>query len=448
MFYQNINPINERILIDLLFAFCLYSMFMSSGRFQVIPVFIILLALASGFVKAQQSLDSSLVRIFRSENLVGMSVVGVKGSSAVYTGSFGKRDISRNLDVNDSTMFRVASVSKTAVAAGIMKLHTAGLLNVNNDVNRYLNFSVRNPHFASDSITVKMLLSHTSSLQDGSGYDSFLSATASQNPPPDLVELVTEGDLFYSDDMFREEKPGSYFNYSNIEFGVLGTIIENVTRTRFDIWIRQNVLLPLHIKGSFNVQDISDINNVAVLYRYKDNEWVPQADNYRGVKPSPRDLANYKVGNNGLIFSPAGGLRISAKDLSSFLLMYLNAGSFEGKQIFDEGVCHLLMQMQWNYTGPSSGNNYNGLFRRWAMGLQVSTNAENGDIVFPGAGPMYGHCGDAYGLISDMWGDMLTKNGVVFITNGKQGPFVTATGSAFYSVEKDVFETIYQWIKE
>jgi CubicO group peptidase (beta-lactamase class C family) len=344
-----------------------------------------------------------------------MSVVGVKGNSAVYTGTFGKRDISRNLDVNDSTMFRVASVSKTLVAAGIMKLHAVGALNVYNDVNRYLNFPIRNPNFASDSITVRMLLSHTSSLQDGGGYDNFLSTTSSLNPPPDLFELLTKGGSYYTDDMFRAEKPGSYFNYSNIEFGVLGTIIENVTNTRFDIWIRQNMLLPLHIKGSFNVQDISDINNVAVLYRHQSNEWVPQADNFRGEKPPPRDLIKYIIGNNGLIFSPAGGLRISAKDLSSFMLMYMNDGSYNGNQILDESACHLLNEMQWNYIDPSNGNNYEGLFRRWAMGLQVTTNAENGDVVFPDARPMWGHCGDAYGLISDMWGNPLTKSGVIFI---------------------------------
>jgi len=260
--------------------------------------------------------------------------------------------------------------------------------------------------------------------------------------------LLTKGNSFYTDDMFREEQPGSYFNYSNIEFGVLGTVIESVTKTRFDIWIRQNVLLPLHIKGSFNIQDIPDINNVAVLYRYKDNEWVPQADNYRGEKPPPRDLTKYIIGSNGLIYSPAGGLRISAKDLSSFLMMYMNDGLFSGKHLLDESTCRLFRETQWNYLGITSGNNYNGLFRSWAMGLQVTTNAANGDIVFPGKESMFGHCGDAYGLISDIWGDPLTKNGVIFITNGKLGPFVNSTKSAFYSVEKDVFDVIYQWIQE
>jgi CubicO group peptidase (beta-lactamase class C family) len=398
--------------------------------------------------QAQNNLNNSLLQIFDDENLAGLSVVGVRQNAASYVGSFGKRDIGRWLFVNDSTMFRIASVSKSVVAVGIMKLYESGLLNVYNDVNRYLNFSLRNPSFPNDSITIKMLLNHTSSLQDGSSYSNFLAVTGVQNPPPALSGLLVPGGVFYSPSMFRPQKPGTYFNYSNIEFGVLATIIEKVTGIRFDIWIRSNILLPLNIKGSFNIQDISDINNVAVLYRYEGGHWVPQADNYQGVMPEARDLSNYIIGSNGLVFSPAGGLRISGPDLSRFMLMYMNNGLYNGMRILNDSTCRLLRTPQWTYLGPLTGNNYYGLFCEWGMGIQITTNTENGDIVFPGGHPMFGHAGEAYGLVSDMFCDTLSQSGVVLIVNGKQGEYETAVGSAFYSVEKSVFDAVYDWSLE
>lgn len=424
-------------------------MFSISARIKIRKIVVLLLSICfSHTVHAQIALQNSLSQIFDYENLAGMSVTGVKQNMIAYKGSFGKRDIGRMLDVNDSTLFRIASVSKSVVAAGIMKLHEEGLLNVYNDVSRYLNFNLRNPYFSGDSITLRMLLNHTSSLQDGSGYDAFLSATAIQNPPPSLAELLIQNGSFYTFDMFRTSRPGAYFNYSNVEFGVLATAIEKVTGIRFDIWIRQNILLPLGIKGSFNIQDIDDINNVAVLYRYQSGQWVPQADNFMGIMPPPRDLSEYMIGTNGLIFSPAGGLRISALDLSVFMLMYMNDGIYNNTRILDDSTCRLFRRMQWNYMGPSTGNNYYGLFRKWGMGIQITTNAPNGDIVFQSGRPMWGHAGEAYGLISDMYADTLSESGVVFITNGKQGDYVTANGSAFYTAEKSVFDAVYDWTLE
>ncbi len=79
--------------------------------------------------------------------------------------------------------------------------------------------------------------------------------------------------------------------------------------------MRHNVLLPLNITGSFNIQDIEDINLMSVLYR----DDTPQADNYNGVIPSPRNLASYALGTNGFLFSPQAGLKISSNDLAKII---------------------------------------------------------------------------------------------------------------------------------
>ena len=122
----------------------------------------------------------------------------------------------------------------------------------------YLGFTLRNPTYPNDVITFRKILSHTSSLRDGTGYDSFLSATYNNNPPPSLQALLTASGSYYTSDMFSNSgSPSSnYFQYSNINFGVVGTLVERISNQRFDTFCRGKIFQPLGITGSFNIQDI------------------------------------------------------------------------------------------------------------------------------------------------------------------------------------------------
>lgn len=376
---------------------------------------------------------------------MGMSVVVIRNNAIDFVGSYGRRDFARNLQVEDSTVYRIASISKNITAVAAMKLFEQGLLQLDRDINFYLGYSVRNPSFPSDSITVRMLLSHTSSLTDGSQYDNFLSATSSQNPPPSAQTYIGAGGTYYTADLYLNRKPGTYFSYSNTNYGVLGTIIEKASGTRFDVFVRQNIFLPLGIVGSFRVNDLPNINNVAVLYRYQSGAWTPQLDNYLGVMPAPRDLSAYTIGSNGWVFGPQGNLRISPVELARYQIMLQNNGILNGTRILNESTVRLMRNPAHVYNG-SNGSTSFGLFRSWGLGTHITTNTANNDIVFPSGRPMWGHPGEAYGLVSDMYSDTLAKTGVIFITNGKQGSYTVPANSAFYTVEKKVFDAAYTYL--
>ena len=230
-----------------------------------------------------------------------MSVAVVKGDTIAFSKGYGLRDVGRTLPVNDSTVYRIASISKMITASALMILYEQGLFNLDDDVSSYLGFTLRNPNYPNDVITFRKILSHTSSLRDGTGYDSFLSATYNNNPPPALQSLLTSGGTYYSSNMFSSSRSPSsnYFEYSNINFGVVGTLVERISNQRFDIFCKEKIFLPLGISGSFNIQDIPNINNVSVLYRKSGSSWVPQTDNYLGVKPPPRNLS-------GMCLDPMG----------------------------------------------------------------------------------------------------------------------------------------------
>jgi CubicO group peptidase (beta-lactamase class C family) len=388
-----------------------------------------------------QTFHERLNEIASANHLIGMSVGVVCNGSVTDLFHFGQSDLTRNLPVTDSTMYRIASISKSVTATALMKLYDKGLFSLDDNVSQYLGFELVNPYFPATPVTFRMLLSHTSGLNDGTGYGYFLTATSAQNPPPLLSSLLMQGGSFYSADMFLNKQPGSYFQYANINFGVVGTLIESLSGIRFDIFVRDSVLLPLGIRGSFNVSDITNINNVAVLYRNS----IPQADNYQGVPPPPRNLTGYVVGTNGLIFSPAGGLRISASDLCRFMVMHQNFGTHEQGSVLDSATAAMMHETEWNFSG-TNGNNYYNLFRRWGLGFHLTTNYPGGDIVINGV-EMIGHPGEAYGLISDMYFEHAKKFGLVFVTNGYSGTqgYLPGTNSAFYVPEEEIFEAIDQY---
>ena len=393
-----------------------------------------------GGVKAQ-SLSADIKIIEEANDLMGGIVLVFCAEELIEVLPFGKADLDRDISVTDSTQFRIASISKTITALAVMQLYEAGLLDLDKNVSNYLGFDLVNPSHPQKAITARMLLSHTSTIIDGSGYGSFLSASYSDNPIPPISALLSSSGAFYTSDLFNNTIPGSYFNYSNLNFGVLGTLVEKVSGQRFDQYCKNKILQPLGIKGSFNVNDIENIDNVSVLYRKINGFWIPQADNYQGIQPVFTNLDSYVIGDNGLRFGPQGGLRVSGPEVAKLFQLFLNGGTLDGIEILQASTVEEMMTTEWLYDG-TNGNNYYGLFNSWGLGLHKSTNSENQDVVLQSGNPMLGHPGEAYGLVSDAYVDTEKNLGLVLLINGNGSGYSTNNFSAFYSIEKAVFDAI------
>ncbi len=394
-----------------------------------------------------QDLTQQLQSILTNRKLMGMSVSVVAHDSVVYSHGFGTADFARGIPTTDSTLYRIASISKSVTATALMVLYDQGLFQLDEDVSTALGFSLRNPAFPNTPITYRMLLDHTSSIQDGTGYGPFSTASFDADPPPPISSMLATGGQYFTANMFRTEEPGTFFTYTNVGYGILGTLVEKLSDMRFDVFCREQIFAPLGLTASFNIQDFpTHLHNIAVLYRKPNGVWTPQSDNYLGVMPPPRDLSVYPIGSNAFIFGPQGGLRISGPDLTKYMLMHMGNGILNGVRVLSDSTTKLMHTPQWTYDG-SNGDNYYGLFRQWGLGFQITTNAPGGDIVFPYMN-MTGHAGEAYGLISDMYFDTTRNMGIVFITNGCGNAYQSGTATSFYTVEEDVFNAVYQTIIE
>ncbi|MFP4548509.1 MAG: serine hydrolase [Fidelibacterota bacterium] len=383
---------------------------------------------------SQSTMDTKLANIKQKYNLVGMSVAVVRDTSVIFANGYGKRDVNRNLPMKAGTQYRIASISKMISATALMKLYDEGKFQLDDDISDYLGYSFRNPNFPDQKITFRKLMAHTSSIRDGSNYHSFLSDGYNSENPPSIKELFLKGGDYYAADIWANKSPNAnYFQYANANYGVVASLVEILSGKRFDQYCREELFASLNMNSDFNVTELDSINNLAVLYRRNGNSWSPQADNYSGSQPEARVLSDYELGSNGFIFGPQGGLRASVLELANFMICHIQNGVFQGRRILSDSTMEQMHKTVWKYTG-GNGNNYFGIFKKYALGNHTTTN------LLPGIS-LTGHPGEAYGLISDMYYSKDENFGIIFLTNGGQWGYGDYSG--WYNVEEDVFNACY-----
>ncbi len=414
------------------------------------------------------TLDKELAAIVADPGypLAGMSVVALRGGKVVYEGQFGRRridakDASRDRPVDAKTMYRVASISKLVTTLGVMRLVEEGKLALDRDISDYLGFRVRNPHFPDAAITVRMLLTHTSSLRDAGGY--FWDARHA------LREALVPGGALYGEGAMwaRTAKPGAWFQYANLPWGVLGQVMEKVSGERFDRLMTRLVLKPLGVEGGYNPAALpgSQLDNLATLYRKREAEglerwdssgpWVAQTDDYSGAPPVARAGDDYVIGTNGTLFGPQGGLRTSAAGLARVMRMLMDRGRLDGKAFLRPETVDLMLSRQWTHD-PSAGDSegeygvHRNYFNAWGLGnqhfLDVSGPYRGDRLVEGGGFTAVGHLGDAWGLAGTFAFNRETRNGIIVLIGGVAIDPMKNPGvySAFSRHEEKILTAIYR----
>ena len=345
-----------------------------------------------------------------------VSQVGVAFDRNAEIGSFaeGLADPASGRPVTPDDPVRVASISKLVVSVGVMKLVEAGKLDLDRDVSAWLGWSLRNPAFPDRPITLRQLLSHTSSVRDfedqyaiplGTKVQSVMAAPTSWDP---------------------KHGPGDgYFTYSNLNFPIVASIVERVTGERFDQWMRREVLAPMKLDACYNWPTCGDVAVARAVVLTQDGKAV--RDDLAGKQPDcpvyvdkgPCDLNRWKLGENGALFAPQGGLRISMRDLARVGRMLLNGGTLDGVRILSPQSVELMLTPVWRFNG-ANGETDHGFYCSYGLATQQIPSARGGCSDDPAADGVFriGHAGDAYGLRSGLWIDRIDGTGVAYFVTG------------------------------
>lgn len=331
---------------------------------------------------------------------------------------------------------RIASISKLVVAVGVMKLVEAGKLDLERDVSSWLGWTLRNPAFPDRPITLRELLSHTSSVRD---HDDQYAIPLGSSVRQELANPKSWDPVHGPGD--------NYFTYSNMNFPIVGSIVERVTGERFDVWMRKNVLDPMRVDACYNWPTCSD-DAVARAVELDAPDGKPVKDDLHGKRPDCPvyvndgdrcDLALSKLGENGALFAPQGGLRISVRGLERIGRMLVNGGTLDGVRILSPQSVEWLFTPVWRFNG-SNGSTEQGFYCTYGLATQtIPTRARGCDDDPAGDGIVrMGHAGDAYGLRSGLWLDRARGTGVAFFVSGL-GDNPPRGRSAFRAEEERVF---------
>lgn len=399
-------------------------------------------------------LDAELAAIVNDGQrpLSGLSVLAIRDGKVAYQQQFGLRRLDTagtgvSAPVTPQTMFRIASISKMMTTFGLMRLVEEGKLSLDTDAGDYLGFALRNPHYPARAITLRHLLSHTSTLRDDAGY-FWGAGTALRDV------LVPEGKMWAQDG-----EPGQFFTYSNLNWAVIGTIMERVTGERFDRLMKRLLLTPMGLHGGYNPAEFTaqEVADTATLYRRRTRDteiwdsqgpWIAQADDFGVAPPSPPPgIDQYVVGTNATPFSPTGGMRMSAGDMGKVMLMLINKGWHEGRQILKPASLAMMFGEQWRFNGRN-GDTLKGLYHSWGLGAQrfADVRGNMGGLPKDGRFNAVGHLGEAYGLVSTFAVDLQKKQGIISLIGGFGSDPDADPGhsSAHTRAEEKILDAIYR----
>lgn len=336
--------------------------------------------------------------------VVGLSVAVVKNNKVVYNHSFGLKNVESGTPLTNDCIFRIASISKSFSATSIMQLVADRKLSLDDDIGDLVGFRIHNPRYPDKVITLRMVLSHRSGINDSQGYFTLDAINPDKNP---------EWAKCYND-----YEPGNGYMYCNLNYNMVGAIIEKKSGERFDQYVKHNILDPLKLYGGYCIDSL-DSTKFASIYEF-DRETKQFNHMPAAYAPRREEIAKYEMGYSTPVFSPTGGMKISAGDLAEYMIMHMKLGKHKNKRIISRKHARV---MQAPFAGKEG------------YGLAIATSEK----LIPGK-LLKGHTGSAYGLYSAMFFHPAEKWGIVVISNGCD----PAYADGFNTVIRNTVQCLYE----
>lgn len=262
-----------------------------------------------------EDFDAFIEWEMQAGGIPGAAVAIIHDGAIARVGTYGYADIESMRVVDEHTLFIMASVSKTMAVTRAMQLVEQGLLDLDAPVETYLGYSVRHPSYPDVPITTRMLLTHTSGLEDDLVTLARLTTTA--DPTVTLADFA-EGYLTpsgaYYDTTNWGERPGTSRAYCNAAFGVIGAVLEAAGGQDYRAQTQSGIFEPVDMDGAGWFLSEVDRSRLATPYTYDGRRFAP-------------------LEQHGFAFYPASSLRVSITGLARFLIAIGSGGEIDGQRI-------------------------------------------------------------------------------------------------------------------
>jgi CubicO group peptidase (beta-lactamase class C family) len=282
-------------------------------------------------------------------DVAGATVLVMKDGKEFLKKGYGYSDITKKAPVDpDTTMFRLASISKLFTWVSVMQLAEQGKLDIDADVNKYLDFHI-NPAFGKP-ITLRNLMTHTGGFEEVVRDIIYV----------DAKKTTSLRDFMIANQPHRMYPPGEIPAYSNYGVGLAGYIVQRVSLEPFEQYVSEHIFQPLGMKhSSFNEPMTAEL--------------APHvSDGYRATTEKP--AIGFEIFNP----APAGGVSSAAGDMEKFALVLLNGGELDGHRILKTETRDAMWTRQFG-TSDSLPPICMGFYQTWRNNLRFI--GHDGDLV-------------------------------------------------------------------
>lgn len=339
-------------------------------------------------------MDGLMTAWMRDKHIAGVTVSVVRDGEILFAKGYGFADVAKRSPVDpERTLFRIGSVSKLFTWTGVMQLHERGVLDLNKDVNDYLDFRI--PDAFGQPITLTHVLTHTPGLEeDPRGLFS-----------DDSSRIVPMGRWLPAHMPARVRAPGTFASYSNWATALAGYIIERHGGTpSWDAYTEQHILRPLGMVHTTTRQPLPAqlAGDMSVGYEWKQGEFVPR---------------EFEIIDGA---APAGSISASATDMARFMIAHLDKGVLGAGRILGERAAELMQTRLHGHDARIPGFAH-GFYEQSSHGLRI-----------------LGHGGDTQWFHSSLSIIPSERVGVFMSTNTSTGgeisfrPFLTAFLDHYY----------------
>jgi CubicO group peptidase (beta-lactamase class C family) len=327
-----------------------------------------------------EELDQFIIDFMYEHHIPGLTASIVKDGNVLWTGAYGYAYYSI-VPAIDSTLFMLASVSKTLTGVALMQLYDQMRFALDDPVNDYLPFAVHHPSHPHTAITFRTILTHTSGIRDNWGVMPYYPGDSPIPLGEYLRDYLTPRGAYYNPQKnFYAWEPGTGDGYSNIAVALAGYLVEVISGTRLESYCQEHLFLPLGMKETSYFLAGLNSRHVAMPYYWNENTYIP-------------------LGHFGYSDYPSGQIRTSSPQLLRFLTAFMQYGQLGDVRILKSRTVALMTTPQYPRINPSQGL----IWYNWNLGRRS----------------LWGHDGGDPGVTTEMWYSPDENTGVVVLTNGE-----------------------------
>lgn len=356
-------------------------------------VFLIFAASVYMNVSAQlpeSKIDETVEKTLKAFDVPGIAVAIVKDGKIIHAKGYGVKSIKTQQKVDANTLFGIASNSKAFTAAALAILVDEGKISWDDKVSKHIpEFKMYNDYVTKE-FTIRDLLTHRSGLGLGAG---------------DLM-VWPDGNDFQVQDIVNNLqflKPTSAFrtkyDYDNLLYIVAGEVVHRASGKTWNEFVEERIMQPIGMK-----------NSASSFYRLQDTTNV--IDPHVPIDGKLKIISRYKLHT----FDAAAGLYASVNDLSNWLILQMDKGKFNGKQIFSEKVANDMWTPQTIQPNKSVAPYFSN-FKTYGLGW-VLTDVKGKLQV--------SHTGGLEGIVTQTLMIPELKLGIIVLTNQQAGSAFTA----------------------